>query len=148
MIHETADVDPTATIGEGTNVWNNAQVREGAKIGKDCVIGTGAYIGKDVVVGDRCKIENYACLFRGVRVGDEVFIGPHVCFTNDRIPHADGSAWDLAVTLVASGASIGANATILPGARIGVNAMVGAGAVVTRDVLAHETVVGNPAREI
>lgn len=147
MIHKTADVDPSATIGEGTKVWNNAQVREGAKIGKDCIVGTGAYIGVDVIVGDRCKIENYACLFRGVKAGNEVFIGPHVCFTNDRKPRADGAEWDISVTLVEDGASIGANATILPGCHIGMNAMVGAGAVVTRDVSADSTVVGNPARE-
>ena len=156
MIHETADVHPTAVIGEGTKVWNEAQIREGAKIGKDCVIGKGVYIGVGVVVGNRCKIQNYACLFRGVTIGDGVFIGQHVCFTNDMHPHAtrlDGllmgpDNWAVQRTTVKSGASIGANATILPGLTIWNDSVVGAGAVVTKDVHAGTTVVGNPAREV
>ena len=156
MIHETADVDPTAVIGEGTKVWHQAQIREGARVGTNCVIGKGAYIGKDVVVGDNCKIQNYACLFRGVRIGNGVFVGPHTCFINDRHPRAVDSSgalmqsdqWVAVTTRVGDEVSIGANATILPGLIIWNDAVIGAGAVVTKEVHAGTTVVGNPAREV
>jgi len=103
-----------------------------------------------VRIGNRCKVEAFAALTPpspGVVIEDEVFVGPHACFTNDKHPHAKGD-WKKATTLVKRGASIGANATILCGVTIGEGAMVGAGAVVTRDVPAGATVVGNPAREI
>jgi UDP-2-acetamido-3-amino-2,3-dideoxy-glucuronate N-acetyltransferase len=153
-IHPTAEVAPSAEIGPDTSIWNQAQVREGARIGAGCVIGKNVYVDADVVVGDRVKVQNNVSLFRGVTVEDGVFIGPHACFTNDKVPravNADGSAktdadWEVAPTLVRHGASIGANATILPGVTIGRWAMVGSGAVVTRDVADHELVVGNPAR--
>jgi len=155
-IHPTADVAPGASIGSGSSVWNQAQVREGARIGRDCVIGKNAYIDAGVVIGDRVKIQNNVSVYHGVTVEDGVFIGPHACFTNDKIPRAvnpDGSLktdadWEVSPTLVRAGAAVGANATILPGVTIGRWAMVGSGAVVTRDVADHELVVGNPARRI
>ena len=155
-IHPTADVSPDATIGPGTSIWNQAQVRERARIGDDCIVGKNAYIDTDVVIGHRVKIQNNVSVYHGVTVEDGVFIGPHACFTNDKVPRAvnpDGSLkadtdWLVSPTLVRSGAAIGANATVLPGVTIGRWAMVGAGAVVTRDVADHELVVGNPARRI
>lgn len=155
-IHPTADVASDAGIGPGTSIWNQAQVREGARIGRDCIIGKNAYVDVDVVIGDRVKIQNNVSVYRGVSIEDGVFIGPHVCFTNDRVPRAvnpDGSPkadgdWEVAPTLVRHGAAIGANATILPGLTIGRWAMIGSGSVVTRDVADHELVVGNPARRI
>jgi UDP-2-acetamido-3-amino-2,3-dideoxy-glucuronate N-acetyltransferase len=155
-IHPTADVSQSARIGAGTSVWNQAQVRERARIGAGCVIGKNTYIDSDVVIGDHVKIQNNVSVYHGVSVEDGVFIGPHACFTNDKVPRAvnpDGSAktdddWAVSPTLVRRGAAIGANATILPGVTIGRWAMVGAGAVVTRDVAAHELVVGNPAQRI
>jgi len=155
-IHPTAEVAASARVGPGTSIWNQAQVREGARIGAECVIGKNAYVDVDVVIGDRVKVQNNVSLYRGVTVEDGVFIGPHACLTNDKIPravNADGSArtdadWEVIPILVRRGAAIGANATILPGVTIGRWAMVGSGAVVVRDVGDHELVVGNPARRI
>ena len=155
-IHPTAEVAESAQVGPGTRIWNQAQVREGARIGAGCTIGKNVYVDFDVVIGDRVKVQNNVSLFHGLTVEDGVFIGPHVCFTNDRVPRAvnpDGSTrtdedWVLIPTLVRGGAAIGANATVLPGVTIGRWAMVGAGSVVTRDVADHELVAGNPARRI
>jgi UDP-2-acetamido-3-amino-2,3-dideoxy-glucuronate N-acetyltransferase len=155
-IHPTADVASDASIGPGTSIWNQAQVREGASLGRDCIVGKNAYVDAGVVIGDRVKIQNNVSVYHGVTVEDGVFIGPHACFTNDKVPRAvnpDGSVktdadWAVSPTLVRAGAAIGANATILPGVTIGRWAMIGSGAVVTRDVADHELVVGNPARRI
>lgn len=155
-IHPTADVAPSATIGPGTSIWNQAQVREDARIGAECVIGKNAYVDAGVVIGDRVKVQNNVSLYHGVTVEDGVFIGPHVCFTNDKVPRAvnrDGSLktdadWEVRPTLVRFGAAVGANSTILPGVSIGRWAMVGSGSVVTHDVADYELVVGNPARRI
>jgi UDP-2-acetamido-3-amino-2,3-dideoxy-glucuronate N-acetyltransferase len=125
-----------------------------------CVIGAGTSVGPFVEIqrgariGSRCKISSHSFICTGVTIEDEVFIGHGVMFTNDKRPratNADGTMqgpkdWTLIPTVVKSGASIGSNATILPGITIGEYALVGAGAVVTKDVPAHSTVVGNPAR--
>jgi UDP-2-acetamido-3-amino-2,3-dideoxy-glucuronate N-acetyltransferase len=153
-VHPTAEVSPDAVIGPGTSIWNQAQVREGASIGAGCTIGKNVYVDAGVRIGDRCKVQNNVSLFHGVTVEDGVFVGPHVCFTNDRIPravNADGTLksdddWEVSPILVRAGAALGANSTILPGVTIGRWAMVGAGSVVTRDVADHELVAGNPAR--
>jgi UDP-2-acetamido-3-amino-2,3-dideoxy-glucuronate N-acetyltransferase len=155
-IHPTAEVSEKASIGSGTSIWNQAQVREGARVGPGCVIGKNVYVDFDVVVGARVKIQNNSSLYHGVTVEDGVFIGPHVCFTNDKLPRAvnpDGSPkadddWEVSPILVRSGAALGANSTILPGVTIGRWAMVGSGSVVTRDVEDYELVAGNPARRI
>ncbi len=155
-IHPTAEVSPDAAIGPGTSIWNQAQVRERARIGSRCVIGKNAYVDVDVLVGDDVKVQNNVSLFHGVTIEDGVFIGPHVCFTNDRVPRAinpDGSLktdadWEVSPTLVRHGAALGANSTILPGITIGRWAMIGSGSVVTRDVGDHELVAGNPARRL
>ena len=146
FIHPTATVDENATIGEGTKIWHHCQVRERASIGKNCILGKGVYVDTGVVIGDECKIQNYACLYRGVTIGDRVFIGPHVAFTNDKYPRsALWSAERLTPTEVKEGASIGANATVVCGTVIGRYAMVGAGTVVTRPVPDYGLVTGNPA---
>ncbi len=155
-IHPTAEVSAQASIGQGTSIWNQAQVREGARIGRGCVIGKNTYIDVDVDIGDNVKVGNNVSLFHGVSVEDGVFIGPHACFTNDRLPRAvnpDGSPkgaddWEVSRIRVRHGASIGANATIVAGVTIGPWAMVGSGSVVTHDVAAQELVVGNPARRL
>ncbi|MEE9197534.1 MAG: DapH/DapD/GlmU-related protein [bacterium] len=146
-IHETADVSEEAEVGDGTYVWNQAQIREGARVGRNCRLGKDVYVDKNVIVGDNCKIQNGATLYDGVTLEDEVFVGPHVVFTNDRYPRAQPDDWAIVPTLVRKGASIGANATILCGITIGSYAVVGAGAVLTRDVPDHALFLGNPARQ-
>ena len=145
-VDPTAEVSADAVIGDATSIWHCAQIREGARIGRHCNIGKDVYIDAAVVVGDDCKIQNFATLYRGVTLGDRVFVGPHACFTNDLHPRAVSPDWKLVPTTVESGASIGANATILCGITIGRNAMVAAGAVVTDDVPAHALVAGVPAK--
>jgi len=133
-------------IGKGTIIWHYTNLY-GCEIGEDCVIGSFAEIGKDVKIGDRCKIESGAFIPTGVIIEDDVFVGPHVCFTNDLFPRAAGE-WKPVPTLVKSGASIGANATIRCGVMIGKKAMVGCGAVVVENVPDYAIVVGNPAHII
>ncbi|MFA5312250.1 MAG: acyltransferase [Methanomassiliicoccales archaeon] len=133
-------------IGEGTVIRDFVNLY-GCKVGKDCKIAAFVEVQRGVVIGDRCKVEAYAFIPSGVTIEDEVFIGPHVVFTNDLHPRAVGD-WDVTPTHVKKGASIGANATIVCGVTIGEGSMVGAGAVVTKDVPDHTLVVGNPARPV
>lgn len=145
-VHPTAEVSPEAFVGEGTTIWHWSQVRERARIGARCSLGKDVYVDTEVVLGDDCKVQNFATLYRGLTVGNRVFIGPHVCFTNDRYPRSVSPDWQVVPTKVEDGASIGANATILCGVTIGRNAMVAAGAVVTKDVPPHALVAGVPAK--
>jgi UDP-2-acetamido-3-amino-2,3-dideoxy-glucuronate N-acetyltransferase len=153
-IHPTADVSPQAEIGMGSVIWHQAQVREGACLGCNCTVGKGVYIGFGVQIGDNAKIQNGVSIYRGVTIEDGVFIGPHACLTNDKLPRAvnpDGSLkgvddWVVSPTLVCKGAAIGAHVVVLPGVTIGCWAMIGSGAVVTRDVPDYGLVWGNPAR--
>lgn len=154
MIHPTADVDESATIGNGTSVWHRAQVREGVVIGSECVVGKDVYVDHDVRIGDRVKIQNGTLIYHGVTVESGVFIGPGAILTNDRFPRsitAHGTLatvddWTLDQTTLRYGCSIGAGAIVVAGVEIGSFATVGAGAVVTRSVADHQLVVGNPAR--
>jgi len=146
FIHSTAEVSPTACIGAGSKVWNHAQVREEAQIGECCIVGKDVYIDHGVRIGNRVKIQNSVSIYHGVSIADDVFIGPHVSFTNDKFPRAKNANWVVVPTVVEKGASLGANCTIVCGVTIGEEAMVGAGSVVTRDVPARCVVVGNPAR--
>ncbi len=155
-VHPSADVSSLAVVAEGTRIWQQAQIRERAHIGSDCIIGKGVYVDTDVNIGDHVKVQNYVSIYRGVTLEDGVFVGPHACFTNDKLPRAITTAgtlktdadWIVSPTLVRYGASIGAGAVILPGITVGRFAMVGAGSVVTRDVPDHALVVGNPARRV
>lgn len=144
--HPTAEVSEDAKIGDNTKIWHFAQVREGAVLGSNCIVGKGAYVGAGVKIGAGSKIQNFATIYQGVTIEDDVFIGPHVVFTNDRFPRAFSKEWKVIPTVVRRRASIGANATIICGITIGKYSMVGAGSVVTRDVPPHALVVGNPAR--
>lgn len=134
-------------IGPGTRVWAFAHVLPGAVIGRDCNICDHVFIENDVVIGDRVTIKCGVQLWDGIRIEDDVFIGPNATFTNDPFPRSKRHLppESIPVTRVKRGASIGANATILPGIVIGEDAMVGAGAVVTRDVPRNAVVFGNPA---
>ena len=155
-IEDSADVDDSALIGNGTRIWHLAQIREKAVIGADCVIGRGAYLGPGVRLGDRCKVQNYALVYEPARVGDGVFIGPAVVFTNDEFPRAvtaDGALkteadWTMVAVTVGDGAAIGARAVCVAPVTIGRWALVAAGAVVTRDVPDYALVAGVPARRV
>ena len=136
----------SAQIGEGTRIWAFAHVLPGATVGRDCNICDHVFIENDVTVGDRVTVKSGVQLWDGLRVGDEVFIGPNATFTNDKFPRSKRYQQSVLQTTVANGASIGANATILPGIKIGREALVGAGSVVTRDVPPKAVVMGNPAR--
>jgi len=141
-------VDDRVTIGAGTHVWMNAQVRENACIGENCVIAKDVYVDTLVHIGSNCKIQNSSSIYYGVTIEDDVFIGPHVAFTNDRIPRAFSTNWEASPTVVKHGASLGANVTVRCGVTIGEYAMVAAGSVVTRDVAPYSMVIGNPARHV
>lgn len=153
-IHPTAEVSDKIEIGEGSSIWHHAQVREGVRIGTNCIIGKGVYVDAGVPIGNNVKIQNYVSVYHGVKIEDGVFIGPHVCFTNDMRPRAinpDGSLkaaddWVLSETVIKKGAALGANSTIRCGITIGEWAMIGSGSVVTKSVPAHGLVFGNPAR--
>lgn len=153
-IHPTADVSPRAHIGDGTRVWHYVQIREDATIGTQCIIGKDAYIDAGVHIGNNVKIQNNSLVYHGVTLGDGVFVGPRVCFTNDLYPRAirpdgvlkDASDWTLTPTFVEYGASIGAGAIIVAGVTIGRFAMIAAGAVVTHNVPNYGLVMGVPAR--
>lgn len=142
-IHPMSDVQ-SPHVGEDTRIWQFCVVLPQARIGKRCNVCAHVLIEDDVVVGDDVTIKSGVQLWDGMRVGDRVFIGPNATFANDRFPRSK-QAFRKLETHIEEGASIGANATILPGVSIGKGAMVGAGAVVTKDVPAGAVVVGNPA---
>lgn len=154
MIHNTADVDPKATIGDGTSVWQNVQIRAGAQVGEECIIGKGAFLDLWVKVGNRVKIQNYANIFRGVTLEDGVMVGPNVIFTNDMFPRAvnpdgqlqDHEDWECFETLVKEGVGIGAGSVIVCNNTIGKWAIIGAGSVVTQNIPDYALAYGNPAR--
>ncbi|WP_067175691.1 WxcM-like domain-containing protein [Microtetraspora niveoalba] len=136
----------SAHVGAGSRVWAFAHVLPGARIGADCNICDGVFVENDVVLGDRVTVKCGVQIWDGITIEDDVFIGPNATFTNDPFPRSRVYPERFARTVVRSGASIGANSTILPGVEIGTGAMVGAGAVVTRSVPPNAIVVGNPAR--
>jgi len=145
FIHPQALVR-SSKIGAKTRIWAFANIFEGAEIGANCNICDGVMIENDVKVGDNVTIKPGVQLWDGITIEDNVFIGPNATFTNDPFPRSKIYPKAFAKTLVKRGASIGANATILPGITLGENCMVGAGSVVTRDVPARAIVFGNPAR--
>ncbi|PIN76095.1 hypothetical protein COV17_03295 [Candidatus Woesearchaeota archaeon CG10_big_fil_rev_8_21_14_0_10_36_11] len=156
FIHETASVSEKAVIGTRTKVWHYAQVREHAVIGSDCVLGKNVYIDHGVKIGNNVKIQNNVSVFNEADIHDGVFIGPHVCFTNDKYPRSitpegdlkSATDWKTYKTVIHYGASIGANATLVPGVTIGKWACIGAGTVVTKDVPDYALVIGNPGKVV
>lgn len=145
FIHETADVK-AASIGENTRIWQYAVVLPEAKIGSDVNICSHCLIENDVVVGDRVTLKSGVQLWDGIRVGNDVFIGPNVTFTNDKFPRSKVYPDKFLQTRIENNASIGGGAVILPGITIGMGSMVGAGAVVTKSVPPYAIVTGCPAR--
>lgn len=154
FIHSTAIVSDKAEIGSNVKIWHFSHVRENSHIGNNSIISQGVYIDFEVIIGKSCKIQNNVSIFHGVTIEDGVFVGPHVCFTNDKYPRAinedgslkNGGDWEVGSILVKTGASIGANSTILTGVTIGKFAVIGAGSVVTKDVPDFTLYFGNPAK--
>jgi UDP-2-acetamido-3-amino-2,3-dideoxy-glucuronate N-acetyltransferase len=145
-VHWHVLVEPGARIDPGACVWAFLHILPGAVVGRNCTICDQPFIENDVMVGDRVTIKCGVQLWDGVTLGDDVFVGPNATFTNDPFPRSRQRPMSFPRTFVCNGASIGANAKILPGLTIGRAAMVGAGAVVTKDVPPEAIVVGNPAR--
>jgi UDP-2-acetamido-3-amino-2,3-dideoxy-glucuronate N-acetyltransferase len=156
IVKDTAQVDVSARLGDGTVVWELAQVREDAELGEGCIVGRGAYVGTGCRVGNNVKLQNYALVYEPATLGDGVFIGPAAVLTNDEYPRSvdpdgrlkRGADWNPVRVEVLEGASIGARAVCVAPVRVGRWALVAAGAVVTRDVPDFALVVGVPARQI
>ncbi|MGX7927497.1 acyltransferase [Tsuneonella sp. HG094] len=149
FVHASAIVDDGAEIGEGSRVWHFAHVCGGARIGRGVSLGQGVFVGNRVTIGDRCKVQNNVSVYDNVTLEDGVFCGPSMVFTNVHNPRALIERKDeYRDTLVRTGATLGANCTVVCGATIGRFAFVGAGAVVTADVPDYALMVGVPARRI
>ncbi|HJQ02487.1 MAG TPA: DapH/DapD/GlmU-related protein [Jatrophihabitans sp.] len=155
-VQPSADVDPTAVIGDGSSIWHLAQIRNGAVLGARCIVGRGAYVGSGVRIGDNVKIQNLALVYEPAVLEDGVFVGPSVVLTNDHYPRAinpDGSPksaadWHPVGVTVRTGASLGARSVCVAPVTIGRWALVAAGAVVVADVPDFALVVGVPARRV
>lgn len=155
FIHKTSEISPKAKLGRNVKVWHYVQILEGAEIGDDSSIGKGVYIDKDVKIGLKCNIQNNASIYRGSVLENYVFIGPHVCFSNNKSPRSvnenknlveEGKDWSVKKIIIEEGASIGANVTLLPGITIGEYSLIGAGSVVTKNIPPFSLAYGNPAR--
>lgn len=133
FIHPLSDVS-SEKIGDNTRIWQFSVILEQAIIGENCNICAHTLIENDVIIGNNVTIKSGVFLWDGITIEDDVFIGPNATFTNDKKPKSKQYPDHFLSTLVEKGASIGANATILPGLKIGRYSLVGAGAVVTKDV--------------
>ncbi len=141
MIHPLSDVQ-TKHIGQETRIWQFCVVLKDAVIGNNCNICSHCFIENDVVIGDNVTVKCGVQIWDGMRIEDDVFIGPNVTFCNDRYPKSRAKGWVCEPVIIKKGASVGANATILPGVTIGANAIIGAGAIVTKSVGQGQNVIG------
>lgn len=141
MIHSLSDVQ-SKNIGDNTNIWQFVVVLPNAHIGNGCNICSHCFIENDVNIGDNVTIKCGVQIWDGIDIEDGVFIGPNVTFCNDKYPKSKNKDYVQLKTIVKKGASIGANATILPGITIGENALIGAGAIITKDVPADAIIKG------
>lgn len=141
MIHRLADVQ-TQKIGKNTNIWQFCVVFKEAQIGENCNICSHCLIENDVIIGNKVTVKCGVQIWDGMRVEDNVFIGPNVTFCNDKKPKSRSKNWTCTPVIIKQSAMIGANSTILPGVVIGKNAIIGAGAIVTKNVLEGQKVIG------
>ena len=149
FVHASSVVDEGAIIGKGTKIWHFCHVSTNAKLGESCNLGQNVFIAANVILGNNVKIQNNVSIYTGVTCGDNVFLGPSMVFTNVTNPRSGvNRRGQYSKTHVGTGASIGANATIVCGHDIGAFAFIGAGAVVTKNIPDYALVVGNPARQI
>lgn len=147
--HASASVDEPVTIGTGTRIWHFCHVMSGAVIGRDCVLGQNVFVANGAALGDRVRVQNNVSIYDGVTIEDDVFLGPSCVLTNVKNPRAAVSRREsFEKTRLKRGATIGANATILPGVTVGRHAFIAAGAVVTRDVADYALIAGVPGRRI
>ena len=146
FVHPTSIVE-SSTIGFDTRIWQFSVILKGARIGRRCNICAHTFIENDVIVGDNVTVKCGVQLWDGLRIGNNVFIGPNATFCNDKYPVSGNKEFSCLQTIVEDDVSIGANATILPGIKLGRGCVVGAGAVVTKDVKPRAKVIGNPAKE-
>jgi acetyltransferase-like isoleucine patch superfamily enzyme len=155
--HPSALVE-SAHIGSGTRVWAFAHVMAGGRVGDNCNLGDHTFVESGAVIGNNVTLKNNVCVWAGITLEDDVFVGPNVAFTNDRFPRSPRmpqvreryvrpECW-LEPTVVERGATIGANATVLPGIRLGRYSLVAAGSLVTADIQPFALVVGSPARQV
>ncbi|MCR4712407.1 MAG: N-acetyltransferase [Clostridia bacterium] len=150
FVHPSSYVDADVEIGEGTKIWYFCHIQSGARIGRNCSFGQNVNVSNNVKIGDGCKVQNNVSLYEGVELEDYVFCGPSMVFTNDLTPRAKypkGHA-GYKKTYLKTGATVGANATVVCGHTIGRWALIAAGAVVTSDVPDHALMAGVPARRI
>jgi len=146
-IDPTSTVDEGAAIGAGTHIWHYCHVMTGVEIGAGCILGQNVFVGEGVRIGNGVKIQNNVSVYSGIELQDDVFVGPSVVFTNVLRPRSFVNQKDrFKRTVVKTGATLGANSTIICGVTIGEYAMVGAGSVVTKDIPAYALFAGNPAR--
>ena len=149
FVHESSYVDEGVMIGAGTKIWHFCHIMSGSRIGEACNLGQNVVVGPDASVGNNCKIQNNVSVYKGVTLEDGVFCGPSMVFTNVFNPRSHIRRMDeVRKTLVRTGATLGANCTIVCGHTIGAYAFVGAGAVVTRDVPDYALFAGSPARQL
>ena len=157
QVHPLALVE-CETIGQGSRIWAFAHVMKGASLGNDCNVGDHAFLETGSWVGNNVTIKNHVCIWEGIVIEDDVFLGPHVVFTNDKYPRSPRMSrtasryqqkenW-LERTVVERGSSIGANSTIMPGITLGAYSMIAAGSIVTRDVEPHALMAGSPAKRV
>ena len=148
FVHPSAIIDEGCEIGKGTRIWHFCHLMAGCRIGEDCSLGQNVFVGSNVILGRNVKVQNNVSIYDGVICEDDVFIGPSVVFTNVINPRSEiVRKAEYRKTIVRKGASIGANATIVCGNEIGEYAFIGAGAVVTKQVLAYALILGNPGKQ-
>ena len=149
FIHKSSVVDKNVTIGDNTKIWHFSHILKNTIIGEDCVIGQNCMIGPNVNIGSNVKIQNNVSIYDGLNIKDDVFIGPSVVFTNVMNPRSFiNRKQEFKETVLHKGCTIGANATIICGINIGEYSFVGAGAVINKNILPFEIIVGNPGKRI